>query len=95
MKILTVPNWSIHEPRLTEIVRDVLSDLEVKIHYAQSDPDHERAVIAFSGESDFVIKGLKRLCERLFPLIDMNHNHGVHPHCGALDVCPFVSLTRN
>jgi glutamate formiminotransferase len=55
-----------------------------------SDPDHNRGVYTLAGEpgalADALVAGARATVER----VDMRHHHGMHPHIGALDVCPVV-----
>lgn len=96
MRLLAVPNWSFGRgPSLLGSFQEVMFDAGVKVHYAQSDVDHNRTVTAFSGESEAVEKALWRLCELAFGMIDMNLHEGVHPRVGALDVCPLIPLSPN
>jgi glutamate formiminotransferase len=93
MRILTVPNWSFGRSRgLSLQFRDVLDRHDLKVHYLQSDPDHNRTVSAFSGPEEKVAEALLSLCTLAFDAIDLNRHTGVHPRIGALDVCPFLPL---
>lgn len=91
-RILAVPNWSFFDPSLCEVARGILVAEPVQIHYCQGDVDHQRTVIAFSGEQDDVFQSMDNLAEHLLPMIDMQVQNGVHPRIGALDVAPFVLL---
>ncbi len=57
-----------------------------------SDPDHNRSVITFAGDSEAVIESAIRATAKAAELIDLTHHRGVHPRLGALDVLPFVPL---
>jgi glutamate formiminotransferase len=57
-----------------------------------SDPDHNRSVITFAGLSGSVVESAVRATAQAAALIDLNHQQGVHPRLGALDVLPFVPL---
>ncbi len=95
MRLLTVPNWSFG--RSTDLLRkfqQVLEFSDVTVHYCQGDIDHNRTVTAFSGEPEALAETLLKLCDLAFDAIDLNRHTGVHPRIGALDVCPFVPLTR-
>jgi len=92
-RVLTVPNWSFgRDRRLLAAVQELLGDAEVAVHFAESDPDHNRTVTAFSGERSVVGQTLLDLAALILPAIDLNRHVGVHPRIGALDVCPFVPL---
>ncbi len=58
-----------------------------------SDPDHNRTVITFAGPADAVIESALRGAAKAVELIDLNHQRGVHPRLGALDVLPFIPLS--
>jgi len=95
MRLLTVPNWSFgRNAALSRAFEDVLKRPDIRLHYCQGDLDHNRTVTAFSGEPDAVCDSLLQLCALAFDSIDLNRHVGVHPRIGALDVCPFVPLTR-
>lgn len=57
-----------------------------------SDPDHNRTVITFAGDSQAVLEAAVRAAGEAAQLIDLNTHHGIHPRLGALDVLPFVPL---
>ncbi len=93
MRLTTVPNWSFGRDRdLLRRMRDVLDDSGARVHFAESDPDHNRTVTAFTHDAERLKDVLLRLCELAFDRIDLNRHVGVHPRIGALDVCPFVPL---
>ena len=90
---LAVPNWSFGRNRfLLERFQEILFESPLKVHYLQSDVDHNRTVSAFSGPFDLVANALFLMAESAFEAIDLNHHVGVHPRIGALDVCPFLPL---
>ncbi|MBX3095922.1 MAG: hypothetical protein KF812_03595 [Fimbriimonadaceae bacterium] len=92
-QVLTVPNWSFgRDRRLLAAVQELLVSAPVNLHFAESDPDHNRTVTAFSGRREDVGKALLDLCALILPAVDLNRHMGVHPRIGALDVCPFVPL---
>lgn len=92
-RLLTVPNWSFGRDRkLLQTFRDTILRDGHRLHFCESDIDHNRTVTAFSGSPDGVFRTLLSLCEQAFDIIDLNRHIGVHPRVGALDVCPFVPL---
>ena len=91
-RILAVPNWSFYDPNLCDVARGILAAEHVQIHYCQGDVDHQRTVIAFSGQQNDVFRSMDNLAGIILPMIDMNVQNGVHPRVGALDVAPFVLL---
>jgi glutamate formiminotransferase len=93
MRVLASPNWSFgRDRRLLSDCRDVLADLGLTIHYAESDIDQNRTVTAFSGEQERVESAVLALCDRILPVIDLNRHAGVYPRIGGLDVCPLIAL---
>ncbi len=57
-----------------------------------SDPDHNRSVITFAGTPQAVIESALRAAAVAVERINLNHQSGVHPRLGAMDVLPFVPL---
>ena len=49
-------------------------------------------MIAFAGTGEGVLEAAVRAAAKAAELIDLNHQRGVHPRLGALDVLPFVPL---
>ena len=77
---------------LESIVRAIESTSGVAVLGAESDIDHNRAVVTFVGApediGDAAFAGIKRAVE----LIDMERHRGQHPRIGAADVVPFIPL---
>jgi glutamate formiminotransferase len=93
MRVLAVPNWSFGRNRtLLRRFETILSRPDLKIHFIESDVDHNRTVSAYSGEETPVQETLLQLASEAFEAIDLNRHVGVHPRIGALDVCPFLPL---
>lgn len=91
MEVVAVPNWSFgRDRRLLQSFSDALNARAVKLHYLQSDVDHNRTVSAFSGDQEAVAEAVLALAGLAFDRIDLNRHTGVHPRIGALDVCPFL-----
>ena len=59
---------------------------------AESDPDHNRAVVTFVGPPDRVSDAAYAGIQRAGELIDLERHRGQHPRIGAADVIPFVPL---
>jgi len=89
-----VPNFS--EGRRAEVVEALAEEIAgvpgVRVLDRQMDPDHNRAVITFAGQSEGVGEAAFRAVGRASQLIDMEHHRGEHPRIGATDVIPFVPL---
>jgi glutamate formiminotransferase len=93
MRVLTIPNWSFGRNRaLLRRFETILNRTDLRVHFLESDVDHNRTVSAFSGEERAVQEALIELVAQAFDTIDLNHHIGVHPRIGALDVCPFVPI---
>jgi len=93
MRVLTVPNWSFGRNKaLLRRFEAILNRTDLRVHFLESDVDHNRTVSAFSGEEKPVQEALIELAAQAFDAIDLNHHLGVHPRIGALDVCPFVPI---
>ena len=75
--------------RLAEAIRSVDGVTLMNVH---ADADHHRAVFSFLGDPPRVEAAALTLAARAVELIDMRHQHGIHPRVGALDVLPFVPL---
>lgn len=57
-----------------------------------SDPDHHRSVHTLAGTPGALAPALAAGAEEAIARIDLRHPRGIHPHVGALDVCPVVFL---
>ena len=89
-----VPNFSEGRDlaRVNELEFAVSSAPGVLVLDRSSDPDHNRSVLTFAGDTDSVIEAAVHVAAKAAELIDLNHHRGVHPRLGALDVLPFVPL---
>lgn len=56
------------------------------------DPDHHRAVHTLAGVPGALGRALAAGAEETIRQIDLRTPRGIHPHVGALDVCPVVVL---
>ncbi len=54
------------------------------------DAQHNRAVYTLAGDSDQLRAAAVAGAQHALELIDLRSHQGLHPHIGALDVCPFV-----
>jgi len=59
----------------------------------ESNPDHNRSVISFVGESSPVKQAALAASGKAIELIDLTKHKGEHPRMGAVDVVPFVPLS--
>lgn len=78
--------------RVDSIAAVVNATPGVLLLHRTSDPDHNRSVLTFAGPADAVSEAALRIAAKAAELIDLNHQSGVHPRLGALDVLPFVPL---
>jgi len=94
VKVLeAVPNFS--EGRDTEMVRalvDIIASGDVEVLDWSADPDHNRSVVTYIGESSGVEDASVAAARFALEHIDLRRHRGVHPRVGALDVLPFVPL---
>jgi glutamate formiminotransferase len=60
-----------------------------------SDPDHNRTVITFAGESGGVERAILALVAEATQQIDLRKHTGEHPRMGAVDVIPFVPIKNS
>ncbi len=89
-----VPNFSEgrNEATIDVIERAIASVDGALVLHRTSDADHNRSVITFASGPEAVIEAALRAAAKASELIDLNHQTGVHPRLGALDVLPFVPL---
>ncbi len=87
-----VPNFS--EGRNAETVARLATTIETVqtacVLDMHLDPDHNRAVITFVAEPEYVVEASLRVVGLAAQLIDMRVHTGQHPRLGATDVLPFV-----
>jgi glutamate formiminotransferase len=88
--LLCVPNFS--EGRNERVIDALGATLRshanvLNIHF---DPEHNRSVFTVSGNPEQLRAAAEASAEHALELIDLGRYEGLHPHVGALDVCPFV-----
>ena len=90
-----VPNFS--EGRKGETVARIAQAIEsiksATVLNRHLDPDHNRSVITFVAEPEFVVDAALRAVATAAELIDLRQHTGVHPRIGATDVLPFVPVS--
>lgn len=90
-----VPNFS--EGRRKEVVDKIVFSIRsvpgIKILDVESDTDHNRSVVTFTGGKESIQEAAFRGARAATELIDLNKHKGQHPRMGALDVLPFVPLS--
>lgn len=91
--LIAVPNVS--EGRVRSAV-DAIGDAYVRggarLLDAHVDPDHHRSVHTLAGTPGTLGRALAAGAEETIRRIDLRTPRGIHPHVGALDVCPVVHL---
>jgi len=90
-----VPNFS--EGRKGETVERIARAIEsvtgATVLNRHMDVDHNRSVITFVAEPEFVIDAALRAVATAARLIDLRQQAGEHPRIGATDVLPFVPVS--
>ena len=92
--IESIPNIS--EGRNQEVIEAVVDQIRTTagctlLNYS-SDPNHNRTVITYIGDTKGVEEASVKLAKKAVELIDLNKHTGEHPRMGAVDVMPFVPI---
>lgn len=98
MKIIEcVPNFSegCSGRKLKAIARVFESFPDVRLLDFGGDVDHNRSVFTFLGKPEDVLEAALSASGKALELIDMRNQAGVHPRLGAVDVVPFIPLSRS
>lgn len=96
MRLLCVSHWSFGRDQcLLRRFHREFEYMEVRLNRIQSDPDLNRTVVTFLGDSDEALSAVFQLAEEAFERIDLNRHVGSHPRIGALDDCVFVVPYQN
>ena len=88
--LLFVPNFS--EGRSERVVDALGATLasHARLLDTHFDADHNRCVFTLAGEVAAMVDAAGAGAAHALELIDLRDHQGVHPHIGALDVCPLV-----
>lgn len=88
--LVAVPNFS--EGRDERVVAALQATLggEAKVLNVHFDEQHNRSVFTISAEREPLVQALVAGARHAIDLIDLRGHQGLHPHIGALDVCPAV-----
>jgi glutamate formiminotransferase/glutamate formiminotransferase/formiminotetrahydrofolate cyclodeaminase len=88
--LLAAPNVS--EGRDADVIAAIgeAFGADVVLLDTHSDPDHNRSVFTIAAEPGALGGALAAGAAVTVENVDMRHHTGVHPHIGALDVCPVV-----
>ncbi len=92
--LLFAPNFS--EGRSERVIDSIGETLGSRgrlldVHF---DPEHNRSVFTLCGQPNSLTAAALAGAEQALELIDLRGYQGLHPHIGALDVCPFVWLSE-
>jgi glutamate formiminotransferase/glutamate formiminotransferase/formiminotetrahydrofolate cyclodeaminase len=92
--MLSVPNFS--EGRSERVVGALGATLSANARLVNShfDPEHNRCVFTLAGSAEELRAADVAGAEHAIELIDIRGHQGLHPHVGALDVCPIVWPTE-
>jgi glutamate formiminotransferase/glutamate formiminotransferase/formiminotetrahydrofolate cyclodeaminase len=90
VRLLGVPNFS--EGRSERVVRALGATLgaHAEVLDTHYDAQHNRCVFTLAAEREPLAEAMVAGAEHAIDLIDMRTHQGLHPHTGALDVCPAV-----
>jgi glutamate formiminotransferase/glutamate formiminotransferase/formiminotetrahydrofolate cyclodeaminase len=88
--LLGVPNFS--EGRNERVVDALEATLgaDARILNCHFDEQHNRSVFTVAAEQEPLTRALVAGARHAIELIDLRGHQGLHPHIGALDVCPAV-----
>jgi glutamate formiminotransferase / 5-formyltetrahydrofolate cyclo-ligase len=95
MPLVGVPNFS--EGRNERVIGALEATLGAhsRVLNRHFDGQHNRVVYTIAAEPPRLVEALSAGAEQAVDLIDMRHFSGLHPHLGALDVCPVVWQTED
>jgi glutamate formiminotransferase/glutamate formiminotransferase/formiminotetrahydrofolate cyclodeaminase len=90
LPLLFVPNFS--EGRSERVVDALGATLgsHARLIDTHFDADHNRSVFTLAGDSGSLVEAAAAGAAHAVELIDLRTYQGLHPHVGALDVCPLV-----
>lgn len=88
--LVAVPNFS--EGRNERVVDALGATLgaDARVLNVHFDEQHNRSVFTLAAEQDQLVSSLVAGARQALELIDLRSYQGLHPHIGALDVCPAV-----
>lgn len=93
--LVAVPNFS--EGRSERVIGALEATLgsHARVLNRHYDAQHNRSVFTIAAEPDKVVVALVAAAAHAIDLIDLRAYQGLHPHIGALDVCPAVWQTED
>ncbi|MBM3667742.1 MAG: glutamate formiminotransferase [Actinobacteria bacterium] len=88
--MLSVPNYS--EGRSERVVRALEATVSARARLLNThfDAQHHRCVFTLAGGGEELLGASVDGARHAIELIDLRGHQGLHPHVGALDVCPVV-----
>jgi glutamate formiminotransferase / 5-formyltetrahydrofolate cyclo-ligase len=91
--LVAVPNFS--EGRNIRVIGALEATLSAhaRVLNRHYDAQHNRCVFTMAAESSKLVEALLAGAAHAIDLIDLRSHQGLHPHIGALDVCPVVWQT--
>jgi glutamate formiminotransferase len=94
MPLVGVPNFS--EGRSTRVIGALEATLgsHARILNRHYDSQHNRCVFTMAAQPEKLVEALVAGAAHAIDLIDLRAHQGLHPHIGALDVCPVVWQTE-
>jgi glutamate formiminotransferase / 5-formyltetrahydrofolate cyclo-ligase len=90
MPLVAVPNFS--EGRSERVIGTLEATLagSARVLNRHFDTEHNRCVFTIAAEAEPLVDALIAGAREALNVIDLRHYRGLHPHVGALDVCPVV-----
>jgi glutamate formiminotransferase / 5-formyltetrahydrofolate cyclo-ligase len=90
MPLVAVPNFS--EGRNVRVIGALEATLSAhaRVLNRHYDAQHNRCVFTMAGEQAKLTEALVAGAAHAMDLIDLRSHQGLHPHIGAMDVCPVV-----
>jgi glutamate formiminotransferase len=90
LRLVAVPNFS--EGRSERVIETLEATLggSVRVLNRHFDAEHNRCVFTIAGDPAKLVEALVAGAEEALNVIDLRSYRGLHPHIGALDVCPVV-----
>jgi glutamate formiminotransferase len=90
MPLVGVPNFSEgRSPRVIGALEATLGS-HARVLNRHYDTQHNRCVFTIAAEPPKLVEALVAGAAHALDLIDLRAHQGLHPHVGALDVCPVV-----
>jgi glutamate formiminotransferase len=90
LPLVAVPNFS--EGRSERVIGTLEATLagSARVLNRHFDSEHNRCVFTIAAEPGRLVDALTAGAQEAMQVIDMRRYRGLHPHIGALDVCPVV-----